>query len=142
MTSLNDQLNDYCCARSPPSKIIFQVALTLVKRMRREPVVVPSTVAPQPVATNFVGGTGDQNEVTGPILLLHGFDSSLLEWRRLVPELEEMGADVYAVDILGWGFTETEGVLDFGAGEGVFLGTILTRWHKAGAGRLATASAS
>jgi len=48
--------------------------------------------------------------VQNPILLLHGFDSSLLDFRRLVSALAERGAEVYAVDLLGWGLTQTEGV--------------------------------
>lgn len=40
-----------------------------------------------------------------PILLLHGFDSSLLEYRRLLPLLAEK-RETLAVDLLGFGFTE------------------------------------
>ncbi len=36
-----------------------------------------------------------------PILLLHGFDSSLLEFRRLFPRLAAGGAEVWAVDLAG-----------------------------------------
>lgn len=38
-------------------------------------------------------------------ILLHGFDSSLLEFRRFAPLLSEIG-DVYAVDLAGWGFSD------------------------------------
>ncbi len=38
------------------------------------------------------------------LVLLHGFDSSSLEYRRLLPLLGPLGLDSYAVDILGWGF--------------------------------------
>ncbi|MGB3291521.1 MAG: alpha/beta fold hydrolase [Phormidesmis sp.] len=40
-----------------------------------------------------------------PVLLLHGFDSSLLEFRRLVPLLAEH-AQVWAMDLLGFGFCD------------------------------------
>ena len=33
--------------------------------------------------------------------MLHGFDSSSLEFRRLLPKLEAGGAEVYALDVLG-----------------------------------------
>lgn len=49
------------------------------------------------------------------VVLLHGFDSSNLEFRRLGSLLAERGLDTYAVDLLGWGFTQLDGVLDFGA---------------------------
>jgi pimeloyl-ACP methyl ester carboxylesterase len=41
-----------------------------------------------------------------PILLVHGFDSSSLEYRRLGPKLAALGIDVYCVDLLGWGYTQ------------------------------------
>ncbi|CAO2830216.1 unnamed protein product [Amaranthus hypochondriacus] len=43
-----------------------------------------------------------------PIVLLHGFDSSCLEWRSVYPLLEEAGAESWAIDILGWGFSNLE----------------------------------
>ncbi|XP_059317216.1 alpha/beta hydrolase domain-containing protein VTE7 isoform X2 [Lycium ferocissimum] len=41
-----------------------------------------------------------------PVVLLHGFDSSCLEWRYTFPMLEEAGLETWAVDILGWGFSD------------------------------------
>ncbi|XP_023546937.1 uncharacterized protein LOC111805886 isoform X2 [Cucurbita pepo subsp. pepo] len=43
-----------------------------------------------------------------PVVLLHGFDSSCLEWRYTYPLLEEAGFETWAVDILGWGFSDLE----------------------------------
>ncbi|XP_026660889.2 uncharacterized hydrolase YugF isoform X5 [Phoenix dactylifera] len=43
-----------------------------------------------------------------PIVLLHGFDSSCLEWRYTLPLLEDAGLETWAVDILGWGFSDLE----------------------------------
>ena len=40
-----------------------------------------------------------------PIVLLHGFDSSLLEFRRLVPLLAER-AQVWCLDLMGFGFCD------------------------------------
>ena len=55
----------------------------------------------QPVTTTYVkegsGGT--------PILLIHGFDSSILEFRRLLPLLSRDN-ETWAVDLLGFGFTD------------------------------------
>jgi pimeloyl-ACP methyl ester carboxylesterase len=62
----------------------------------------------QEISTSYVrlghGGT--------PVLLLHGFDSSVMEWRRLQPLLAE-GREVWAVDLLGFGFTERAMGLSF-----------------------------
>ncbi|GMJ09565.1 hypothetical protein like AT1G13820 [Hibiscus trionum] len=43
-----------------------------------------------------------------PVVLLHGFDSSCLEWRYTFPLLEESGLETWVVDILGWGFSNLE----------------------------------
>ncbi len=40
-----------------------------------------------------------------PVVLLHGFDGSCLEFRRLFPLLSSAGANVLAVDLVGWGFS-------------------------------------
>lgn len=53
------------------------------------------------VPTSFVR----QGSGKAPILLLHGFDSSLFEFRRLVPQLADQ-AEVWAVDMLGFGFCD------------------------------------
>ena len=47
-----------------------------------------------------------------PIILLHGFDSSCLEFRRLAPLLATK-RDVYVPDILGWGFSPSENVSNY-----------------------------
>lgn len=98
--------------------------------------MVPERLSPSPIGTNFVAATGGENS-EDPILMLHGFDSSLLEFRRLLPKLKELGADAYAVDVLGWGFTDLSGVSSFGAGTITFPvhipGTAAVRgreqWH-------------
>jgi pimeloyl-ACP methyl ester carboxylesterase len=60
------------------------------------------------IATSYVrlgsGGT--------PILLLHGFDSSVMEWRRLQPLLG-LRCETWAMDLLGFGFTERAMGLSF-----------------------------
>ncbi|XP_068654425.1 alpha/beta hydrolase domain-containing protein VTE7 isoform X1 [Aristolochia californica] len=43
-----------------------------------------------------------------PVVLLHGFDSSCLEWRFTYPLLEDAGLETWALDILGWGFSDLE----------------------------------
>ncbi|KAK6931341.1 Alpha/beta hydrolase fold-1 [Dillenia turbinata] len=45
---------------------------------------------------------------SSPVVLLHGFDSSCLEWRYTYPLLEDAGLETWAVDILGWGFSDLE----------------------------------
>ncbi|EPS71122.1 hypothetical protein M569_03637, partial [Genlisea aurea] len=45
---------------------------------------------------------------TIPVVLLHGFDSSCLEWRYAFPLLENAELEPWAVDVLGWGFSDLE----------------------------------
>lgn len=57
------------------------------------------------IATTYVCLGGEQNQGKPPLLLLHGFDSSVLEFRRLLPLLAAHHP-VWAIDLLGFGFTE------------------------------------
>lgn len=47
-----------------------------------------------------------------PILLIHGFDSSVLEFRRLLPLLAAEN-ETWAVDLLGFGFTDRPANIPF-----------------------------
>lgn len=53
------------------------------------------------IPTAYVAGTDGGS--TPPLLLIPGFDSSLLEFRRLLPLL---GSQAWAVDLLGFGFSD------------------------------------
>lgn len=53
-----------------------------------------------------------QGEGGVPVLLLHGFDSSLLEFRRLLPLLAAE-QETWSLDLLGFGFTERSEGLTF-----------------------------
>jgi len=74
-------------------------SIALVQSIERQPITTP--LSKQPIATAYVhqgnGGT--------PILLLHGFDSSVLEFRRLLPLLAAQN-ETWVVDLLGFGFTD------------------------------------
>ncbi len=66
-----------------------------------EQIAIATPLSSQPILTTYVrkgdGGT--------PLLLVHGFDSSVLEYRRLLPLLAEHN-QTWAVDLLGFGFTD------------------------------------
>lgn len=47
-----------------------------------------------------------------PIVLIHGFDSSCMEFRRIAPLLAK-SREVYAPDIIGWGFTDAQDAKSF-----------------------------
>ncbi|MEH2254847.1 alpha/beta fold hydrolase [Nostoc sp.] len=74
-------------------------SIALARSIQTTAITTPLTN--QPITTTFVkqgcGGT--------PILLIHGFDSSVLEFRRLLPLLSGDN-ETWAVDLLGFGFTD------------------------------------
>ena len=66
-------------------------------------------------------------------MMVHGFDSSCLEYRRLGPKLSALGIDVYAVDLLGWGYTRLDpAVKSYGADAKVEA--LRSFWKEAGGG--------
>ena len=52
---------------------------------------------------------------TLPLLLVHGFDSLALKYCRLGPQLASLGADVYCVDLLEFGYAQLNAVNSFSA---------------------------
>jgi pimeloyl-ACP methyl ester carboxylesterase len=66
-----------------------------------ERIAIATSLSHHPILTTYIhkgrGGT--------PILLLHGFDSSILEFRLLLPLLAAHN-ETWAVDLLGFGFTQ------------------------------------
>ena len=62
---------------------------------------IPTPLNKNDIATTYIQqGSGDT-----PILLVHGFDSSLLEFRRLIPLLAKKRS-TWALDLLGFGFSQ------------------------------------
>jgi pimeloyl-ACP methyl ester carboxylesterase len=84
----------------PQVKLLKEPAsIALAKNIQRQLIATP--LNPQPIATSYV----HQGEDGTPILLLHGFDTSILEFRSLLPLLAAQN-ETWAVDLLGFGFTE------------------------------------
>jgi pimeloyl-ACP methyl ester carboxylesterase len=74
-------------------------AIALAQSIQSQAIATP--LANQPINTTYV----HQGSGGVPILLIHGFDSSVLEFRRLLPLLAAEN-ETWAVDLLGFGFTE------------------------------------
>jgi pimeloyl-ACP methyl ester carboxylesterase len=70
-------------------------------------ILIPLTVGNRnfTVDTAYVRSVKAETQAEPPILLLHGFDSSMLEFRRLLPKLAA-NRSVFAIDLLGFGFTD------------------------------------
>ena len=80
-------------------------SIVLAKSIKRSQILTP--LSQNAIATSYVcQGTGT------PILLLHGFDSSVLEFRALLPLLAAH-YETWAVDLLGFGFTQRLQEIDY-----------------------------
>lgn len=81
-------------------------SIAIAQSIQRTDLSTPLSAAP--ISTTYVhqgsGGT--------PILLLHGFDSSVFEFRRLLPLLAD-AQETWSVDLLGFGFTDRPANLSF-----------------------------
>ncbi|CAN1848091.1 Uncharacterized hydrolase YugF [Linum perenne] len=75
-------------------------ARSLAQRIQRLPVQMGGV----PLMSSCVKPLNKSSNT--PLLLLHCFDSSCLEWRCTYPLLEDAGLESWAVDILGWGFSD------------------------------------
>ncbi|CAN1314090.1 Uncharacterized hydrolase YugF [Linum perenne] len=81
-------------------------ARNLASRIQRLPVTVGDSR--DCVMSSCVKPLSSIQSNATPLVLLHGFDSSCLEWRYTFPQLEAAGLEAWAVDVLGWGFSDLE----------------------------------
>lgn len=89
----------------PTDELTEATSIAMAQAIQHSSIQTP--LQTEPIATSFVvQGQGDP-----PILLLHGFDSSVLEFRRLLPLLAQR-TQTWAVDLLGFGFTARPDGLD------------------------------
>jgi len=94
-----------------PAEIVEQIsepaAQAAFESMHTVELELPSSVASGPCTVRYLKTNVEPKPEQPPVLLVHGFDTSCLEYRRLLPELEAAGIEAYAPCVAGWGFTET-----------------------------------
>ncbi|XP_027098635.1 alpha/beta hydrolase domain-containing protein VTE7 isoform X3 [Coffea arabica] len=81
-------------------------ARALAQRIQRLPVKLQVGFSESCIMSSCVKPRFQRD--TNPAVLLHCFDSSCLEWRRTYPLLEDAAVETWAIDILGWGFSDLE----------------------------------
>ena len=85
----------------PPASAQLTEATSIALAQSIERTDIPTSLCTSPIATAYIRkGSGGI-----PIVLLHGFDSSVFEFRRLLPLLAET-QETWSVDLLGFGFTD------------------------------------
>lgn len=93
--------------------ITEELCIDTAARMQRVLVPVSETIHPnEEVGISYSywpaeRTRGSKNKLPA-VVLIHGFDSSNLEFRRLGSRLSQRGIDTYAVDLLGWGYTQLQ----------------------------------
>ena len=108
-----------------------QACIDAARNMKRVSVPVSEEISPSgSVGISYIHWPAAKRSSLPPLVMIHGFDSSALEYRRLGPKLAEKGINVYAVDVLGWGFTQLDGIRSFSAASKVaalksFVETVL-----------------
>ena len=99
--------------------ITEELCIDTSQRMKRIKVPVSQSIHPDGEVgisyTYWPKSSSTSKTNRSPVILVHGFDSSNLEFRRLGSRLASRGIDTYAVDLLGWGYTQLDHVLDFSA---------------------------
>jgi pimeloyl-ACP methyl ester carboxylesterase len=83
-----------------------ETSLALVAQIQTQALATP--LQTQPIETAYIR----QGQGHPPFLLLNGFDSSILEFRRLLPLLTPH-RETWAIDLLGFGFTDRPPDLTF-----------------------------
>ena len=81
------------------SGLTESTSIDLAKQIKQVQILTP--LNQENITTTYV----NQGSGGTPILLIHGFDSSLLEFRRLFPILAAQQS-TFALDLLGFGFTQ------------------------------------
>jgi len=88
------------------AQLTESTSIALAQSLQRS--AITTSLTSEPIATTYV----HQGSGNTPILLIHGFDSSVFEYRRLLPLLAEKN-ETWAIDLLGFGFTERVAGLPF-----------------------------
>jgi len=106
----NETQLDLPAWHSEESRVLVEAeAVASVQAMQREKISLPSLGE---VETCFISLKPDKPAEAPPVLLIHGFDSSVIEFRYIAPQLVDAGLRVEAMDWWTGGFTDRRPFVD------------------------------
>jgi len=101
----------------PPTAQQLTEATSIDLAQKIQQRAIATSLSANPILTTYVHQGEDlQREDTPPVLMLHGFDSSVMEYRRLLPRLAQH-YETWAVDLLGFGLTQRPVDVSFSAAD-------------------------
>ena len=100
-------------SRESATAIVEPQARDALQSLKAVDLQLPLKVATGPVRTTYLSTACKRSDLP-PVVLIHGFDISCLEYRRLMPLLESAGIEAYAPCVAGWGFTDTANMKSVG----------------------------
>ena len=105
------------CSALPSDVDLFEepAAIAAAKAVEWTHLLLDDELATGLVEASFIRTSAVATTGSGaPVVLLHSFDSSCLEWRRVLPLLNAAGVEAFALDSLGWGFSSTQNATSIG----------------------------
>ncbi|CAN8067075.1 unnamed protein product [Agarophyton chilense] len=100
-----------CVPAEAAVKIEDPRAQAMLQRIEYTP--IQTDLPKQTIHTSHVNVSSSKSAESTKLVFLHGFDSNMLEYRFILPLLEQENARAHFVDILGWGLTECPTVPEF-----------------------------
>lgn len=94
-----------CVPREAAALIEDPAAQYMLRRLKYTP--LRTSLPKEIIHTSHVKTKPSSSTTNSPkLVFLHGFDSNLLEYRFMLPLLENANIEAHFLDILGWGLTE------------------------------------
>jgi len=92
------------------NRLTEPTSIAIAQRIQRREIL--TSLSSTAIATAYVPWGPEQPAAQPPVMLLHGFDSSVFEFRRLQPLLATRYS-TWNVDLLGFGFTDRPAAVPF-----------------------------
>ncbi|KAI0561273.1 hydrolase/acyltransferase [Gracilaria domingensis] len=103
-----------CVPSEAAAKIEDAKAQHMLQRIQYTP--IQTALPKQTIYTSHVSVSSSLPSTSAKLVFLHGFDSNMLEYRFLLPLIEQANVQAHFIDVLGWGLTECPTLSEFSYG--------------------------